>query len=58
MSLFPTYFGLSLVLVPAILAHGVSTHTQLEDDSESMLMQVVLEMDGCNPTSPANILQC
>ena len=54
-SLLPTSLGLSLVLVLAILVHGVSAHAWLENDGVSVLTEVVVEMDGCNPASPANI---
>lgn len=54
-SLLPTYLGLSLAFVLPIFAHGVSAHAQLEDEDASVLMEVVLEMDGCSPTTPANI---
>lgn len=49
------YLVLSLVPVLTILAHGVSVCAWLEDDGVSVLTQVILEMDGCNPASPANI---
>ena len=50
-SFLPTCLGLSLVLVLAILVRGASAHAWLEDDGVSVLMEVVVETDRCNPAT-------
>lgn len=55
-SLLPMDLGLSPVLVLAILLQGhMPAHAWLEDDNVSVFTEVLVQSDGCNSASPANI---
>lgn len=43
------------MLLLAVLVHMVSAHAGLEGDGVSVLTEVFVETDRCNPASPTHI---